>query len=198
MVLQDAPAGFESAAAVLNSLPQDYLAQTCQEVLSFLQYKVGCVNVKKLRTQLDGAGCSLTQEKLQSAVNALTFVFRSAAQEHVAVDALSEELGSSNLFSEEAVAIIKHLWSEEGKSLLSPDVASRLLNVGHLVGMKWKLGVAMSSSSCRSLNTPYVTMVLSVGDASGLVRDHSFELSIAEFQNFSKQVKEMGAILETV
>lgn len=51
-----------------------------------------------------------------------------------------------------------------------------------LVDMKWKLGVAMSSSSCRSLSAPYVTMVLSVADASGLVRDHSFELSVAEFQ----------------
>jgi hypothetical protein len=48
--------------------------------------------------------------------------------------------------------------------------------------MKWKLGVAMSSSSCRSLGVPYVTMVLSVADASGLVKDHSFEMSIAEFQ----------------
>jgi hypothetical protein len=81
---------------------------------------------------------------------------------------------------------------------LAPDVASRLLSVGQLIEMKWKLGVAMSSSSCRSLGVPYVTMVLSVADASGLVKDHSFEMSIAEFQNFSKQVKEMGAVLETV
>ena len=40
----------------------------------------------------------------------------------------------------------------------------------------------MSSSNCRSLGVPYVTMVLSVADASGLVRDRSFELSVAEFQ----------------
>jgi hypothetical protein len=113
MVLQDAPAGFESAATVLNSLPQDFLAQMCQEVLSFLQYKIGCVNVKRLCVQLNSAGCTQPQNRIQSAVNALTFVFRSAAKHHVTAESLAAELQHSGLFNEKAVAVIKHLWGEQ-------------------------------------------------------------------------------------
>ncbi|NXU81117.1 COMD6 protein, partial [Oreotrochilus melanogaster] len=66
------------------------------------------------------------------------------------------------------------------------------------VDMKWKLGVAMSSDTCRSLRFPYVAVTLRVADPSGQITDKSFEMSIPQFKNFFRQFKEMAAVLETV
>ncbi|XP_018102771.1 COMM domain-containing protein 6 isoform X2 [Xenopus laevis] len=67
-----------------------------------------------------------------------------------------------------------------------------------LVDFQWKIGMAVSSDSCRSLNHPYVTVELKVSDYSGQITSKIFELTIPEFQNFYKQFKDMSAVLETV
>ncbi|KAK2526985.1 Commd6 [Columba guinea] len=73
-----------------------------------------------------------------------------------------------------------------------------MATVGQFVDIKWKLGVAMSSDTCRSLKYPYVTVMLKVADPSGQITDRSFEMTIPQFKNFFRQFKEMAAVLETV
>lgn len=51
-----------------------------------------------------------------------------------------------------------------------------------MVDMQWKLGMAVSSDTCRSLNSPYVSLLLKVADASGEVTYKSFEMSVPQFQ----------------
>ncbi|XP_061164111.1 COMM domain-containing protein 6-like [Saccostrea echinata] len=72
------------------------------------------------------------------------------------------------------------------------------LTAGKLIDMKWKLGVAVSSDECKSLNSPCVTMTLKVADSSGKISTHSMEMTISQFQNFSKQMKEMANKMEMV
>ena len=48
--------------------------------------------------------------------------------------------------------------------------------------MDWKLGVAMSSTSCRSLNAPYVTLQLRLTDSTGASRLHTLDMTVPEFQ----------------
>ncbi|XP_060064354.1 COMM domain-containing protein 6-like [Ylistrum balloti] len=74
----------------------------------------------------------------------------------------------------------------------------RILGVGQLVDLKWKVGVAMSSDICRSLNSSYVAMAIKVADPSGKVTSHKFEMSVQQFQNFSKQLKDIASAMETV
>uniref|UniRef100_A0A452E896 COMM domain-containing protein 6 n=1 Tax=Capra hircus TaxID=9925 RepID=A0A452E896_CAPHI len=47
---------------------------------------------------------------------------------------------------------------------------------------QWKLGMAVSSDSCRSLKYPYVAVMLKVADHSGQVKNKSFEMTIPQFQ----------------
>ncbi|XP_039078109.1 COMM domain-containing protein 6 isoform X1 [Hyaena hyaena] len=71
-------------------------------------------------------------------------------------------------------------------------------NGSHLVDFQWKLGMAVSSDSCRSLKYPYVAVLLKVADHSGQVKNKSFEMTIPQFQNFYRQFKEIAAVIETV
>ncbi|KAF6718604.1 COMM domain-containing protein 6 [Oryzias melastigma] len=72
------------------------------------------------------------------------------------------------------------------------------LRIGQVVDVQWRLGMAVSSDVCRSLNSPYVTLLLKIAEPSGLMCQKSFEMSIPQFQNFHKQFKEMAALMETV
>ncbi|XP_060052985.1 COMM domain-containing protein 6-like [Erinaceus europaeus] len=76
------------------------------------------------------------------------------------------------------------------------DAKSKVTN--QPVGFQWKLGMAVSSDSCRSLKYPHVAMMLKVADHSGQVKNKSFEMTIPQFQNFYRQFKEMAATTETV
>ena len=57
-----------------------------------------------------------------------------------------------------------------------------------LVDMKWKLSVGVSSSACRSLNSPYITALVTVTDPSGALLTKSFEMTIGEFKVIYCQV----------
>ncbi|XP_074047916.1 COMM domain-containing protein 6 isoform X2 [Macrotis lagotis] len=67
-----------------------------------------------------------------------------------------------------------------------------------LLDLQWKMGMAVSSDSCRSLKSPYVAVTLKVADQSGQISNKSFEMTIPQFQHFFKQFKEMAAVIETV
>uniref|UniRef100_A0A8D1E3L4 TBC1 domain family member 4 n=1 Tax=Sus scrofa TaxID=9823 RepID=A0A8D1E3L4_PIG len=58
----------------------------------------------------------------------------------------------------------------------------RLAMTLKLIDFQWKLGMAVSSDSCRSLKYPYVAVMLKVADHSGQVKNKSFEMTIPQFQ----------------
>ncbi|XP_002738030.1 COMM domain-containing protein 6-like [Saccoglossus kowalevskii] len=197
-VLQSIPEGFTLAVETINEIPQDILAEICRDVLLFLQYRLGTVSVGDFYTKLENVEIDFSKQSIQGAVNALIYLFRCAAREKVSADELIRELKGTLAWTENSLTVIKHLWSEQGKTLVSSDALQQMLNIGQLVDMKWKLGMAMSSDACRNLNSPYVSMTLNVADSSGRHTTKTFEMTIPEFQNFYKQMKEMASILETV
>uniref|UniRef100_A0A672I2P3 TBC1 domain family member 4 n=1 Tax=Salarias fasciatus TaxID=181472 RepID=A0A672I2P3_SALFA len=56
------------------------------------------------------------------------------------------------------------------------------LCVLQLVDLQWKLGMAVSSDACRSLNSPYVTLLLKIARPSGEIIQRAFELTVPQFQ----------------
>ncbi|ETE56768.1 COMM domain-containing protein 6 [Ophiophagus hannah] len=51
-----------------------------------------------------------------------------------------------------------------------------------LIDFQWKLGIAVSADSCKSLKSPCVTVALKVADGLGNVTCKTFEMTIAQFQ----------------
>jgi hypothetical protein len=193
-VLTNAPQGFSNAVAALNSLPQGILAEMCQDVMAFLQSDIGYLPIAPYKLTLSGLSLS-TRPDAETCINALTFLFKSAASEGVSAEELVSELKSSPQWLESSMAVIRHIWKEEGPALCSKP--KETLSVGQLVSMDWQLGMTMSSSSCRSLHSPYLTLQLNVADPSGSLIQRTLQLTIAEFQNFAGQLKDMASALET-
>ena len=44
------------------------------------------------------------------------------------------------------------------------------------------MGVSMSSSYCKSLGNPHVTLLLNISSDNGQTKYHSMEMSVAQFQ----------------
>ncbi|XP_058968686.1 COMM domain-containing protein 6 [Pocillopora verrucosa] len=193
-VFVDLPQGFNSAVEALNSVPQDILVEMCQDVAAFLQYRVALLPEEHYQKCLKDAGISYDAKLL---LNAISYVFRSAAKAKLPSEKLIAELKSSLCWKENTLSVLKHVWNEQGKILSSSDL-TQTLNVGQLLDMKWKLSVGVSSSSCRSLNSPYITALVTVTDPSGAITSKSFEMTIGEFKKFASQMREIASVLETV
>lgn len=65
--------------------------------------------------------------------------------------------------------------------VLGQTVPSSVVSL-QLVDVQWKLGMAVSSDTCRSLNSPYVCLLLKITEPSGHVAHTSFEMTIPQFQ----------------
>ena len=59
------------------------------------------------------------------------------------------------------------------------------------MGVNWRIGVSVSSSDRASLRTPFVTVVLSLRNAQGVLFNRSVELSVNDFEDFHQVVSQM-------
>ncbi|XP_034431163.1 COMM domain-containing protein 6 isoform X2 [Hippoglossus hippoglossus] len=129
----------------------------------------------------------------------LLLTFRSAGKNNLSGDDLVSRLEeSSNKWSKASLQVLHRLWSEHGASVHAQQEVQAMLSIGQLVDIQWKLGMAVSSDTCRSFNSPYVCLLLKIAEPSGQICLKSFEMTIPQFQNFHKQFKEMAAAMETV
>lgn len=198
------PAAEESCAAsnVVDNicrLSPDLLAETCQHILTYLQGQTRGVESAEISDRFQSAGVRLDHEALQDIIRFLLLTFRSGGKSNISGDELVSKLEEgSNKWSKASLQVLHKLWSEHGALVHTQQDVQAMLSIGQLVDMQWKLGMAVSSDSCRSLNSPYVTLLLKIVEPSGQICQRSFEMTIPQFQNFHKQFKEIAAVMETV
>ncbi|KAL4604981.1 COMM domain-containing protein 6 [Arapaima gigas] len=195
----DPSPGVDTIVGSIGKLPQDLFAETCQQVVSQLQGRTLAVDVSKICETFQQDGVSLDYEALEKIIKLLAFDFRLAAKKNLTAEQLVTKLSqSSSLWPKSALQAVHKLWSEQGELVCSYQEAQIMMSVGQLVDVQWKLGMAVSSDTCRSLNSPYVSMLLKIAETSGQISTKCFEMTIPQFQNLFRQFKEIAAVLETV
>ncbi|XP_058042424.1 COMM domain-containing protein 6 isoform X2 [Ahaetulla prasina] len=121
-----------------------------------------------------------------------------AAKNKLSTEEFSAELGKRfGFLPQQSGQVIQQVWKEKRESLVGLEDAKPVAAAGQLVDFQWKLGIAVSADSCKSLKSPCVTVALKVADGLGNVTCKSFEMTISQFQNFHSQFKEMASVLET-
>ncbi|XP_012689445.1 COMM domain-containing protein 6 isoform X1 [Clupea harengus] len=195
----ESTSGVDSTVENIGRLPPDVFAETCQQILAHLQGQSSAVDLPKICVTFQRAGIDLEWKALQSIIRLLSSNFRTAAKNNLTADQLVARLGEGSRHWAKAVLQVVHqLWSEHGSLIHTYQEAHAMASIGQMVDMQWKLGMAVSSDTCRSLNSPYVSLLLKVADTSGEVSYKSFEMTIPQFQNFHSQFKDISAALETV
>ncbi|XP_033471460.1 COMM domain-containing protein 6 [Epinephelus lanceolatus] len=180
-------------------LSPDLLAEACQHILTYLQGHTRGVDSAEISDSFQRAGVRFNNEALQDIMRFLMLTFRSAGKSNLSADDLVSRLEEdSNKWAKASLQVLHRLWTEHGALVQAQQKVEATLSIGQLVDMQWRLGMAVSSDTCRSLNSPYVTLLLKIVEPSGQICHRSFEMTIPQFQNFHKQFKEMAAVMETV
>ncbi|XP_045910818.1 COMM domain-containing protein 6 isoform X1 [Micropterus dolomieu] len=179
-------------------LSPDLLAEACQHVLTYLQGQTRGVDSAEISDRFQRAGVRLDHEAVQNIIRFLLLTFRSAGKNNLSGDDLVSSLEGSNKWPKASHQVFHRLWSEHGALVHAQQEVQAMLSISQLVDMQWKLGMAVSSDTCRSLSSPYVSLLLKIVEPSGQIYQRSFEMTIPQFQNFHKQFKEMAAVMETV
>ncbi|XP_032386040.1 COMM domain-containing protein 6 isoform X1 [Etheostoma spectabile] len=180
-------------------LSPDVLAEACQHILTYLQGQTKGVDSAEISQKFQRAGVRLDHEALQNIIRFLLLTFRSAGKSNLSGDDLVSRLEEgSKKWPKASLQVLHRLWSEHGALVHAQQQVQAMLSISQLVDMQWKLGMAVSSDTCRSLNSPYVSLLLKIAEPSGQICQRSFEMTIPQFQNFHKQFKEMAAVMETV
>ncbi|XP_068785734.1 COMM domain-containing protein 6 [Struthio camelus] len=187
------------AADKINLIPQDFFAELCEQVIQHLNRRIPGVNTIELCQRLQTSGIEINVGDLAKIANTFSFLFSTAARSNLSTEELVTALGNAvRTLPKHAIQVVRHVWNEQGKSFSVSEDERNMATVGQFIDISWKLGVAMSSDTCRSLKYPYVTVTLKVADPSGQITNKSFEMTVPQFKNFFRQFKEMAAVLETV
>ncbi|XP_053733968.1 COMM domain-containing protein 6 [Synchiropus splendidus] len=199
MPAADVTTGEDKTVGNICRIPPDVLGESCRHILAYLQGQSSGVDSAEISQSFHRAGVRLDHESVQSIVRLLLLTFRSAGKSRLSGDQLVQKLEEANQKWAKAVLQILHrLWCEHGALVQAQQELQDTLSVGQLVDVQWKLSLAVSSDTCRSLNSPFVTLLLKIAEPSGQISQRSFEMTVPQFQNFHKQLKEMAALMETV
>ncbi|XP_029314256.1 COMM domain-containing protein 6 [Cottoperca gobio] len=199
MPAADESLGVNKVVDSICKLSPDLLAEACGHILTYLQGQTRGVDSALISDGFQKAGVRCDHEALQNIVRFLLLTFRSAGKSNLSGDDLVSRLEEgSNKWPKASLQVLHRLWSEHGALVHAQQEVQAMLSIGQLVDMQWKLGMAVSSDTCRSLNSPYVSLRLKIVEPSGQICQRSLEMTIPQFQNFHKQFKEMAAVMETV
>ena len=209
------PDGFSAAVDTLNAAAASAAANVFEQlvgaVFDFLQARQGVISVAEYQQKFATAGIDLTAKQVQSGVNAVEYVCRGARQHCATPEALFTALQTRTEFVNAAAEAFTRRYEASaanaakeaalavGETSTMTGAASaswKGLSMGQFVSMDWKIGLAVSSSHCDNLNSPYVSLLLKVAHRDGHTTQHPFELSVPEFMEFRKVFKGVGKVLQ--
>ena len=149
--------------------------------------------------KLSVTGMVFRERDAQNIFSALHFIFRGATRYSASAEDLYSCIVGATDISKEAAKIICKAWQQE---VIDNDEAEKSqgieLSLGTLLEMDWRVGVSISSSRTRELQSPFVTVAMKVSDSAGKIQSRVVELTIPEFYRLRDTMKGALGRLEMV
>eukprot|EP00729_Bicosta_minor_P021919 gene21919-24859_t len=73
------------------------------------------------------------------------------------------------------------------RAAVQASLAHDVMNIGRLVSFNWKLGLSTESSIVKGLGRAFVAVEVKVVDSGANIQVHSFDMTLAQFQNFANE-----------
>ena len=71
----------------------------------------------------------------------------------------------------------------------------KLSNYGRVTNLQWRLGVALASSKCKNISSPYVALSFDVTTSDGVTIKETMEMTYPEFSDFFSKLVEVDAAM---
>ncbi|XP_032082527.1 COMM domain-containing protein 6 isoform X2 [Thamnophis elegans] len=171
--------------ARVGTLPQDLLAELCEQAVQQLQSGKVSFDAPQMCQRCRTAGVEISPADLSQVLRILSWLFGTAAKNKLTSEEFSADVGKRfGFLPQQSAQVIQQVWKEKRESLVVLEDVKPMAAAGQLIDFQWKLGIAMSADSCKSLKSPCVTVALKVADSLGNITQKSFEMTIAQFQAF--------------
>ena len=135
----------------------------------------------------------------ENVMKALLFIIRSrenAAQIPTREEFLASISDNTILSTEAAELLIDRL--DAFKAANGSAIKSAFKSSGTLVNLRWKLGVAITSSAEKGLQAPFVSLFFDVRSVDGELSSHSMELSYQKFLDVHKSFSDVSVIMKNL
>lgn len=205
------PSGSAAAFSQINlaAASQETFESLAKDVFRFDETSYGGIDTPKFSQAFRDAGIQLSDEDVQNSINYLHYISRGCNRYKVGgdVESLRGALENYTDLSEAAIAAVVRSWqaAENDRMDGAPKeeecniaAVERAFSIGELVGLEWKLGVAISSNRCQNLSAPFVELIFRVADRNGMVSTQHLELTYLEFQEMVKTFAHVATQLETL
>lgn len=130
-------------------------------------------------------------------INGVAFICRCCIQAAPTPEdkEIAISLNNNTTLSRKVIESLVVIYNEmkENTTVLTPKNS-----VGQLTDVTWKLGVALQSSQCAQLLTPFVSLQLRVSDARGRSCTHPLEMTPAQFAALRSTVAEIVAEMDAL
>eukprot|EP01038_Epipyxis_sp_PR26KG_P007817 gene7817-10619_t len=186
-IILSAPIGFNDGCLALNSeslndgnsitlRTQQILATTkAKELKNHLIEKIDTNETKVLKyivRSISAAVPSVTKKEIASVLDTVTFLSRDCIAQIIAG---LEEDGNP-----EVLESLKKFTNQSGK----------------LENFKWRIGVALSSSSCKRFFSPYVSISFDIIDCNSKISSHTAELNLEQFKAFQSSFEKVAKVMD--
>ena len=146
-----------------------------------------------------GQGGSSSGDSKENVMMALLFIIRSrenALQSPTKDEFLTSIAGNTILSFEAAELLVDRL--DAFKATNGSAIKSVFRSSGTLVNLRWKLGVAITSSAEKGLQAPFVALFFDVRHIDGDVSSHSLELSCQQFLAMHSNFSDVSYIMKNL
>jgi hypothetical protein len=80
----------------------------------------------------------------------------------------------------------------------STTTKQKLLSLSKLKNVEWKLSVGIASDSCTDLSSAQVTVQFTTQVDDQTLKNHTFDLTLDEFQNLHKHFNDMSLLMDNL
>ncbi len=108
--------------------------------------------------------------------------------ENIITTHTSIEASTAQLITEE---FLKIYFSAKDNSSLG----EHLFSLGKVEKLDWRLGMSISSSNCKQISEPFITLIWDISGPTGLV-SYPMEVSLAEFRQLSTTFQNLPNAME--
>mmetsp|Transcript_8071 Transcript_8071/g.13430 ORF Transcript_8071/g.13430 Transcript_8071/m.13430 type:complete len:193 (+) Transcript_8071:59-637(+) len=154
--------------------------------------------VSKLIVSPNSVSMSASEEKYSEQIRCIDFILRcyKAAVPSPEAPQMAAVLDTCSLLNRKTVEIIV-VTIQEIYAKGSPAVSSLLSqSSGKLLNLKWRVGVAIASSKCKSLGHPYVLLTFDIKETDGSLSHHSMELTYDEFRSVHASFEKVALTMD--
>mmetsp|Transcript_46352 Transcript_46352/g.119620 ORF Transcript_46352/g.119620 Transcript_46352/m.119620 type:complete len:203 (-) Transcript_46352:375-983(-) len=195
------PPGFYTSVEYLHEIPDNALLNISRRVAKTVAKIASKLNVEDAAQLITDEGGEMGVKGVEAIINTVDHIFRVCLRDGIEAKDIVKGLRSKAAFGDVQAKAVATAWHEavtKAKEDSGENTYFDMLSIGKLKDVKCSMGVAVSSSTVKTLKIPIVNMRLTVVKPSGEEVVQTLELTVDEYRDFAKKAREAVSVFDAL